>query len=88
LYDRGLGTGKDPARAFAIYSDLAMKGSDDAQRHLAGMYERGEGVSKDLVIACAWYKVLAIPKSATPALKTVDEASGCCIRTDDNVINH
>jgi hypothetical protein len=50
------------------------------------MYERGEGVSKDLVIACAWYKVLAIPKSATPALKTVDEASGCCIRIDDNAI--
>jgi TPR repeat protein len=35
MYDRGLGAGKDPARAFATYSDLAMKGSDDAQRHCA-----------------------------------------------------
>ncbi|MGO9329394.1 MAG: tetratricopeptide repeat protein [Steroidobacteraceae bacterium] len=59
LYAQGLGTEKNTAQALAIYSDLAKEGWQDAQRHLAGMYERGDEVQKDLVIACAWYTLLA-----------------------------
>jgi TPR repeat protein len=63
LYAEGLGTQKNSPQALAIYNDLARGGWQDAQRHLAGMYERGEGVTKNLVIACAWYTLLATAKS-------------------------
>jgi TPR repeat protein len=47
LYEQGLGTQKKPAQALAIYTDLARDGWPDAQRHLAGMYLRGDGVRKN-----------------------------------------
>jgi TPR repeat protein len=71
MYNQGLGTAPDAARAAAIYGDLAAKGSDDAQRYLAGMYERGEGVPRNLEIAAAWYEVLATHRTDVAPLKNL-----------------
>jgi TPR repeat protein len=47
-----------------LYSGLAKYGSWQAQSHLGAMYERGEGVPKDLVIACAWYRLKPVSTQA------------------------
>src|SRR5262249_24466407 len=45
----------DYATAFKIWFALAEQGSPQAQRNIAGMYERGEWVVQDSQAAREWY---------------------------------
>ena len=45
--------------ALKIFTELAEQGDADAQFNLGGMYRRGEGVSKDMAQAAAWYRKAA-----------------------------
>jgi len=56
---RGLGGAKDPAAAFAIYSDLAARGEFEAGNNLGLCYEYGAGVPQDYAMAAAWYRTAA-----------------------------
>lgn len=56
LYEQGLGTKADPARAAELYRKSAEKGDAWAQCQLAWFLERGTGTPKDLAQAAAWYR--------------------------------
>ena len=53
-YDQG-----DYAMTFAVTQPLAEAGDRDAQYMLGFLYERGEGVARDLTRAYAWYILAA-----------------------------
>ncbi len=53
-YDQG-----DYATTFAETRPLAERGDADAQYMLGFLYERGEGVARDLTRAYAWYGLAA-----------------------------
>jgi len=53
-YDQG-----DYATTFAETRPLAERGDADAQYMLGFLYERGEGVARDLTRAYAWYILAA-----------------------------
>ncbi len=53
-YDQG-----DYATTFAVTRPLAESGDPDAQYLLGYLYERGEGVARDLTRAYAWYGMAA-----------------------------
>ena len=59
LYSLGLGTGRNPERAFACFQDAARQGDAEAQYLCAQMYRKGEGVPPDLEAACSWYEKAA-----------------------------
>ena len=50
---------KDFAKAAELYRSLAQQGDDDAQYHLAFMYEVGQGVSQNPKEAGRWYRLAA-----------------------------
>jgi TPR repeat protein len=54
MYEDGLGTERDYARAVALYRDAAMHGTVRAQYNLATMYAAGRGVPLDYVTAYMW----------------------------------
>ena len=56
IYERGLGTEPDPAKAADWYRRAAEAGHARAQVNLAHLYERGLGVEQDLAEALAWYR--------------------------------
>ena len=53
-YDAG-----ETARAYAIWSNLAAHGDDQAAMNLAAMLDQGNGVARDPVAALHWYTVAA-----------------------------
>ncbi|MDM5181730.1 TonB family protein [Massilia sp. DJPM01] len=53
-YDTGRGVPQDKAMAATLYEKAARGGSKPAQRLMATMYERGEGVTADPVKATQW----------------------------------
>ena len=53
-YDQG-----DYATTFAVTRPLAERGDADAQYMLGFLYERGEGVARDMTRAYAWYILAA-----------------------------
>ncbi len=53
-YDAG-----DPERAYTLWLPLAQAGDVDAQNNLGWLYERGEGVARDLQRALHWYRKAA-----------------------------
>ncbi len=55
MYAEGKGVERDPARAFALYSQAAEKGFAPAQYNLANQYATGEGVDQDLGKAEHWW---------------------------------
>ncbi len=56
IYERGLGTAPDYARAASWYGRAAEQGYGPAQINLGQLYERGLGVQKDLAVALHWYR--------------------------------
>ena len=56
---RGLGTAKEPGKAFSIYAELAARGEFEAGNNLGLCYEYGKGVPIDYAKAAAWYRVAA-----------------------------
>jgi TPR repeat protein len=55
MYDAGLsGLAQDHAEAVKWYRRAAEQGNVDAQATLGFRYERGQGVSKDYVLADMW----------------------------------
>ncbi|MCE3604341.1 TonB family protein [Massilia sp. P8910] len=53
-YDTGRGVPQDKAMAATLFEKAALGGSKPAQRLMATMYERGEGVTADPVKATQW----------------------------------
>ena len=59
-YERGVGVpARDPAKAAEWYAKAAAGGDLNAQDNLGVLYERGEGVPKDLAMALRWYSAAA-----------------------------
>jgi TPR repeat protein len=58
--------------AIDFYLDLARTGLADAQLVLGDMYKEGDGVSKNLVEAFAWY-YLAAQQGLEEAIKPMNE---------------
>lgn len=56
IYDKGLGTAPDPARAAPWYEKAAAQGLKRAQINLGYLYEQGLGVPKDLTRALNLYR--------------------------------
>lgn len=54
-----VGNKKDLEKAFLYYKQAAELGLMSAQYCLAGMYNRGEGVEKNEIIALVWYRKVA-----------------------------
>lgn len=50
---------KDYATAFSLFKPLAEQGDSEAQANLGLMYERGQGVNKDIFEAFKWYRSAA-----------------------------
>ena len=46
-------------KAFTLWKPLAEKGNAAAQYYVGIMYQNGQGVKKDYVLAYAWYSVAA-----------------------------
>jgi TPR repeat protein len=59
MYDKGLGTAKNPAEAARWYRAAADNGYPRAQLALARMSEYGRGIPKDEVAALALYRAVA-----------------------------
>ena len=59
MHLKGLGTPRDPARAFALYTELAHEGEVVAEYELGVAYEFGNGVPIDHVRAASWYRLAA-----------------------------
>lgn len=55
MYDMGLGTGKDFAKAIEWYRKSAEQGNQFGQFNLGTMYYMGTGVDKDVLSACKWF---------------------------------
>lgn len=56
LYENGVGVKKDMDMASEFYLRAAELGMNEAQRKIAGWYERGEYFQRDLVKAMIWYR--------------------------------
>ncbi|HRG15718.1 MAG TPA: hypothetical protein PLB00_06970 [Pseudomonadota bacterium] len=56
IYDKGLGTPSDPARAAPWYEKAAAQGLKRAQINLGYLYEQGLGVPKDMTRALNLYR--------------------------------
>lgn len=56
IYERGLGTEPDPARAAEWYRKAAEQGYGPAQINLGQLLEQGLGVPKDVPAAMTWYR--------------------------------
>jgi len=56
LYENGVGVKKDIEAATGYYLRAAELGLNEAQRKIAGWYERGENFERDLVKAMMWYR--------------------------------
>lgn len=54
MYANGDGVQLDYKKAVAFYQASAKQGFKAGQEDLAGMYQDGQGVPKDLVLAYAW----------------------------------
>lgn len=50
---------KDYATAFKLFKPLAEQGNSEAQANLGLLYERGQGVNRDLFEAFKWYRSAA-----------------------------
>ncbi len=59
MFARGQGVRPDPARAFALFSDLAARGELSAAHNLATCHEYGVGTPIDLTKAMALYRAAA-----------------------------
>ncbi|MBC7365639.1 MAG: lipase maturation factor family protein [Undibacterium sp.] len=59
FYARGLGLRPDPAKAFALFSDLASRGELSAIHNLATCHEYGIGTPSDLARAATLYRTAA-----------------------------
>ncbi|MCX6952855.1 MAG: lipase maturation factor family protein [Verrucomicrobia bacterium] len=55
VYARGLGGPPDPAKALALYFDLAKEGEVVAEHYLGVFHELGLGVGVDFAQAAHWY---------------------------------
>jgi len=64
---KGQGTPRDPARAFALYTELAHEGEVVAEYELGVAYDFGNGVPIDYAQAASWYR-LAARHGSLPAL--------------------
>ena len=62
FYYRGLGVGKDLAKALYWTQRAAEHGDRDGQYNLATLYENGEGVAKNMDEAKRWYLLAAQQK--------------------------
>ena len=58
-YLQGRDVDRDPVQAVKLYTQAALQGDAAAQAALGQFYERGIGVSKDIVTAFAWYRLSA-----------------------------
>ncbi|MBK6728499.1 MAG: caspase family protein [Xanthomonadales bacterium] len=56
IYDKGLGTAPDPARAAGWYEKAAAQGLKRAKINLGYLYEQGLGVTKDMTRALNLYR--------------------------------
>ena len=59
MFEEGLGTKKDPVKAFQTYSKSADQGYYMAQAALGRMYVGGIGTPQDYGRALRWYKLAA-----------------------------
>jgi hypothetical protein len=59
IYEYGLGTGRDDAKAIELYKLSAEHGFDRAQYNLGKMYRDGRGVPKDQAAAARWFRAAA-----------------------------
>jgi hypothetical protein len=59
MHRRGLGTARDPARAFALFTELAHEGEVVAEYDLGVSYEFDNGVPIDYDQAATWYRLVA-----------------------------
>ena len=59
MFARGTGVRPDPARAFALFSDLAARGELSASHNLATCHEYGVGTPIDLARAATLYRATA-----------------------------
>ncbi len=57
MYQKGSGVGQDFAQAARWYTQSAEQGDPRAQFYLGVLYLKGEGVSKDDVIAYKWTNI-------------------------------
>ncbi len=55
MHDNGLGTPKDPVRAYGWYRKAAESGNPRAQFNIAEMLSAGQGVAPDRDEALRWY---------------------------------
>ena len=55
MYDLGLGTARNAAKALGWYREAAADGSVDAQFNVGVMLDSGAGIERDPSIAAAWY---------------------------------
>ncbi len=53
MYQTGQGVHKDDAQAFSWHKKSADQGDVDSGTQISYMYERGKGISKDLIMAYA-----------------------------------
>ena len=56
LYENGVGVKKDMEMATKYYLHAAELGMNEAQRKIAGWYERGVNLELDLIKALMWYR--------------------------------
>ncbi|GET03243.1 kinase-like domain-containing protein [Rhizophagus clarus] len=60
MYNLGIGTKIDKQKAFELYQNAANLEEEVAQINLALMYEKGDGITKDVNKAIYWYEKSAI----------------------------
>lgn len=67
IYEKGLNSKPDYARAAEWYRRAADHGYARAQANLALLYEKGLGVARDPVVALMWYRKAAVTRETTTA---------------------
>ncbi len=71
----GLGGEPDKVEAIALWKRAALLGHSEAQWHLGQAFEDGEGISKNIVEAYAWYRcaVASAERASDDGKKIEDE---------------
>jgi len=64
MYEKGIGVGKDEAKAVAWYGKSAAQGNSAAQYNLGVLYENGLGTEIDYAKANEWYRKASVQGDA------------------------
>ena len=75
MYDNGLGVPQDHKEAVKLYRIAAEQGITSAQLNLGYMYQAGQGVLQDYVLAHMWWNIAGSngDKNAVTSKNTVEK---------------